>query len=687
MLGRASRLRLRAAHEGLPRRARARRDLRAPARAVRLLERGRADGGARRARRCSGSARGATGHGARHRARLPGARRCCSSRCCWPTRAASLLALGVGLRASGSRSCRCACAASPCCAAARLGGALVGAVGVRPGRPHRGRRRRSPQRADAGHELGVAARARARRAARGRPARRVRAPPTRAPSPRDAPRRGRRVLVVRSRSCRSRSPARSRRRARPRRARSPSGWKRADRPEREHADQRPEPPDRVGSVRARYWRRRAKIFARTKRASASARAATRPRGCASATTTLDVRHAHGYVVQTLADLGLVGLALSLALLARVARGGRAARPGCGGRDAARPYDARSGIGLLTLVARRRRLRRALARRLDVVRPRHRGAGAAVRRLGRRAAARGRPARPRRRARAARAAGRAPGDAAPSPRWRSPCSAAWSAFQPQRSRERPTTRSRPRGRRPDDARRLDVRPATLDPLSLDAALRRRDDRDRRGPAGRRARCLRAGRRCSPERRSLGCAWRTSRSTRRPQTALGPSARALPRSALSGRPAALAGVQPRRGPAPRRRRRGARGRRQEEAHVASSLRRDADYFTSVPPIARKCSGSRRGAPDLLPGGGPALTSTRSNPAAKSAPVSPARFGAHQFVFGSFTSSAPGKNRHSGSCSNPAIHRRLGLLTIATSARQPPRAVARPRNGSSMWYSTPR
>ena len=31
--------------------------------------------------------------------------------------------------------------------------------------------------------------------------------------------------------------------------------------------------------------------------------------------TLDVRHAHGYVVQTLADLGLVGTALSLALLA------------------------------------------------------------------------------------------------------------------------------------------------------------------------------------------------------------------------------------------------------------------------------------------------------------------------------------------------------------------------------------
>src|SRR5207249_4143147 len=31
--------------------------------------------------------------------------------------------------------------------------------------------------------------------------------------------------------------------------------------------------------------------------------------------TLDVRHAHGYVVQTLADMGIVGMAVSLALLA------------------------------------------------------------------------------------------------------------------------------------------------------------------------------------------------------------------------------------------------------------------------------------------------------------------------------------------------------------------------------------
>ena len=45
-----------------PERARGRRDLRPPARAVRLLERGRADGGARACRRCCGSRRGAPGN-------------------------------------------------------------------------------------------------------------------------------------------------------------------------------------------------------------------------------------------------------------------------------------------------------------------------------------------------------------------------------------------------------------------------------------------------------------------------------------------------------------------------------------------------------------------------------------------------------------------------------------------------
>jgi hypothetical protein len=45
------------------------------------------------------------------------------------------------------------------------------------------------------------------------------------------------------------------------------------------------------------------------------------------TETLDVRHAHGYIVQTLADLGLVGLGLTLALLfVWMAAAGRATHP-------------------------------------------------------------------------------------------------------------------------------------------------------------------------------------------------------------------------------------------------------------------------------------------------------------------------------------------------------------------------
>jgi O-Antigen ligase len=76
-------------------------------------------------------------------------------------------------------------------------------------------------------------------------------------------------------------------------------------------------PDRltaVGSVRARYWNEALQIAKAHKAlgvgAGGYATVRTRFR-----TDTLDVRHAHGYVVQTLADLGLVGMTVSLALLA------------------------------------------------------------------------------------------------------------------------------------------------------------------------------------------------------------------------------------------------------------------------------------------------------------------------------------------------------------------------------------
>jgi hypothetical protein len=69
----------------------------------------------------------------------------------------------------------------------------------------------------------------------------------------------------------------------------------------------------VGSVRARYWNEALKVFKAHPVLGAGAE------GYATArlryrTETLDVRHAHGYIVQTLADLGIVGLALTLALL-------------------------------------------------------------------------------------------------------------------------------------------------------------------------------------------------------------------------------------------------------------------------------------------------------------------------------------------------------------------------------------
>ncbi len=82
----------------------------------------------------------------------------------------------------------------------------------------------------------------------------------------------------------------------------------------------------VGSVRARYWNEALKVFKAHPLLGAGAE------GYATArlryrTETLDVRHAHGYVVQTLADLGIVGLALTLALLlAWIAAAGRATHP-------------------------------------------------------------------------------------------------------------------------------------------------------------------------------------------------------------------------------------------------------------------------------------------------------------------------------------------------------------------------
>jgi O-Antigen ligase/Tetratricopeptide repeat len=70
----------------------------------------------------------------------------------------------------------------------------------------------------------------------------------------------------------------------------------------------------VASVRARYWNEALKMFKDHpfKGVGAGGYATARPR---YRQDKLEVRHAHGYVVQTLADLGLLGLFVSLAALA------------------------------------------------------------------------------------------------------------------------------------------------------------------------------------------------------------------------------------------------------------------------------------------------------------------------------------------------------------------------------------
>ncbi len=102
----------------------------------------------------------------------------------------------------------------------------------------------------------------------------------------------------------------------------------------------------TSSVRARYWREALDIHATEPLlgtgAGAYATMRTRFRD-----DTLVVRHAHGYVVQTLADLGWAGLAVSLlALFAWLWSAARAT--GVRRRDRGLPYDAER-IGMLTLV--------------------------------------------------------------------------------------------------------------------------------------------------------------------------------------------------------------------------------------------------------------------------------------------------------------------------------------------------
>ncbi|HEX4837467.1 MAG TPA: O-antigen ligase family protein, partial [Solirubrobacteraceae bacterium] len=82
----------------------------------------------------------------------------------------------------------------------------------------------------------------------------------------------------------------------------------------------------IGSVRARYWNEALEIFKAHPALGAGAAGYETAR-LRYRSVPIDVRQAHGYVVQTLADLGIVGLALTLALLATwMAAAGRATHP-------------------------------------------------------------------------------------------------------------------------------------------------------------------------------------------------------------------------------------------------------------------------------------------------------------------------------------------------------------------------
>jgi hypothetical protein len=82
----------------------------------------------------------------------------------------------------------------------------------------------------------------------------------------------------------------------------------------------------VGSVRARYWKEALEVFKAHPVLGAGAAGYGTAR-LRYRTQNLDVRQAHGYIPQTLADLGIVGMAITLALLiAWMLAAGRSTHP-------------------------------------------------------------------------------------------------------------------------------------------------------------------------------------------------------------------------------------------------------------------------------------------------------------------------------------------------------------------------
>jgi hypothetical protein len=82
----------------------------------------------------------------------------------------------------------------------------------------------------------------------------------------------------------------------------------------------------VSSVRAQYWKEALEVFEADPVLGVGAEGYGTAR-LRYSTQALDVRHAHGFVVQTLADLGIVGLVLALALFTTwLTAAGRATHP-------------------------------------------------------------------------------------------------------------------------------------------------------------------------------------------------------------------------------------------------------------------------------------------------------------------------------------------------------------------------
>ncbi|MDX6642557.1 MAG: hypothetical protein QOD76_519, partial [Solirubrobacteraceae bacterium] len=125
------------------------------------------------------------------------------------------------------------------------------------------------------------------------------------------------------------------------------GWNQLTNPNAKAPSNGPGRLSGTASVRARYWRDALKIFEARPVGGVGAAAYVTARKHVRRDL-LDVRHAHGFLPQTMADLGLVGLGVSLALLAAwLAAAARAT--GLRRGDRGRPYTPQR-IGLLTLVS-------------------------------------------------------------------------------------------------------------------------------------------------------------------------------------------------------------------------------------------------------------------------------------------------------------------------------------------------